>query len=779
MELSAEELGDLLAKRGLHPETILRPWDGLAGVVVARVVEVRDHPDSDKLCLARVQTGSGQSDVVVGVRNMGPGDLVPYAAPGSHVPTLEEPLAERTIRGERSSGMLCSPRELGISQEHEGILVLSDSDLSPGADVRTALGLDDEVLDLEIEANRPDLLSVIGIAREIAGATGVQLSAPDVGVAESTSTTASLLSVDVAAPDACPRYLARAVIGVGSRATPIRIQARLSAAGMRPISAVVDATNYAMLELGQPLHAFDLAKLAGPGIVVRRAAEGERLVTLDGVERALDAGDLLICDAERPVAIAGVMGAASAEVSNDTVDVVLESAYFEPRGVLRTSRRLLLPTEAAIRFGRGTDPEGVGDAASRAARLMLEWSGGGSAPADPIDVGAPPARRSIDVRARRVGAVLGYGVAADEIAAGLASIGIDPEASGDVVRTQIPGFRPDLVLEVDLIEEVARLRGYDLLPATLPAIRQPGSEAATYRRRRRIREVLVRAGFRESASLSFASGDDLEIMGAREAVAVANPPSADEPFLRTSLVPNLARALARNADRGVRGAALFEVGHVFAPGEPVVERESVAVALWGEADEGLQAHPRSFDVLDAKGALDALLDGLLAPGLQLGEVPEGPFHPSRSATVEVAGEPVGVLAELHPRAAERMGIEGRVALATLDVDALVPHLSEGRSLRDVPRFPPVRRDLAFVVDAETAAGAVQKAVVEAGGPMLREAVLFDVFAGEGISEGKKSLAFSIDLRAADRTLTSEEAEPLVEAIVARVASDFGGELRTG
>ncbi|HZD79202.1 MAG TPA: phenylalanine--tRNA ligase subunit beta, partial [Actinomycetota bacterium] len=322
-DLGVEDLAELLTRKGAEVEGVERPWDRLRGVLVARVLEVRDHPNSDKLCLARVQTGSGEQEVVVGVRNMAAGDLVPLAPPGATVPALPEPLAARPIRGMVSNGMLCSPMELGIAPSHEGILVLPD-DLEPGQDVRSVLGLDDAVLDVEVTPNRPDFLSVLGIAREVSAATGVPIVPPPTSVREEEGKAEDAASLEVLDLDRCPRYLARILTGVRHAPSPIKIQARLTAAGMRPISGAVDATNYAMLEIGQPLHPFDLALLRGPGVVVRRAAEGERLVTLDDVERAFTGDDLLICDPERPVAVAGVMGGEVAEVSDATTEVLLE-----------------------------------------------------------------------------------------------------------------------------------------------------------------------------------------------------------------------------------------------------------------------------------------------------------------------------------------------------------------------------------------------------------------------------------------------------------------------
>jgi phenylalanyl-tRNA synthetase beta chain len=773
-DLSAEELADLLALKGAHLESLERPWAGLDGVVVARVLEVRDHPDSEKLCVASVDAGDGPTQVVVGVRNIAPGDLVPWARPGSRVPERDEPLGVRRLRGQTSNGMLASPRELAISPEHETGILLLPADLAVGTDLKAALGLDDQILDLEIESNRPDLLAILGIAREVAGATGTPLLTPDVSGREGAEPAASVATVEIKDPEGCPRYLARVIRNASGGRTPIHVQARLSACGVRPISPTVDATNYVMLELGQPLHAFDLDRLAGPGIVVRRSEPGERLETLDGVEREL-VDDVLICDLERPVAVAGVMGGASSEVGAGTSDVLLESAYFEPRSILRTSRRLQLLTEASTRFSRGTDPEGVGPAAARAARLIAEWTGG-EVLSGAIDVGAAPPRRRLSLRPSRAAAVLGYPVSAAAAIEALGTIGIQATDAHDTVAVEVPSFRPDLEREEDLIEEIVRVQGYDRLPSTMPGVRGVGGEQDSYRIRRRIRELCIRAGLREAVSLSFASPADLELLGITEPVRVANPPSAEEPSLRTSLIPRLLDAAARNLQRGATSVRLFEVGHVFRQRDGVDEREHLALLLAGESGEGLYAEHRPFDVLDGKGIVDVVLRGLgvewsLDPGA------DRPFHPGRSGTIRVGDADVGVLGELHPAEAARRDLAGRVVLAQLDVTALGVRAATTVTFRDVPRFPVVRRDLAFIVPEDMAVGLVQRALEEAGGDLLDRSVLFDVFRGEPLPAARKSLAFALAFRAPDRTLTDEEVDPVVAAIVERLRADLGAELR--
>src|SRR5919197_1094680 len=590
VELSADELAEVLTHRGLNVEGLIRPWERLEGVVVARVLEVEDHPNAEKLCIARVDAGGEPVQVVVGVRNMGPGDLVPFAPPGSTIPTLAEPLDRRPIRGVTSNGMLCSPRELAISADHDRILVLPP-DSPVGADVKQRCDLDDVVFDIEIMANRADLQSIVGVAREASAATGVPLRPPGTAVDEGEQKSADAATVEIRDLDRCPRYLARVIRGVAVGAAPIEAQARLTAAGMRPLGNVVDATNYVMLEMGQPLHPFDLALIEGSGIVVRRAEEGEEISTLDDVDRRLSGDDLVIADHRKAVAIAGVMGSAAAEVSAGTNDVLLESAHFERTGIARTSHRLGLRSEASARFERGADPEGVAPAADRAAQLIASWSGG-TVLAGAVDVGRPPERRMLTVRPSRASLLLGMPVASEDIEDGLRRIGIGAWADGDAVEVEIPGFRPDLEREVDLIEEVIRVQGYDRIGETLPGVRQSGGVPRSYDFRGRIREALVRAGLNETTSYSFASAADIELTGDHDTVRVANPLSAGDEFLRTSLIPGLLRAVAHNLARragptpggGFPGPSsgfccwLRPPGHALVSGVFPVTRRSTAIS---------------------------------------------------------------------------------------------------------------------------------------------------------------------------------------------------------
>ena len=776
VEMDVETFAERIDARGIKIEGVERPWAGLDGVVVARVLEVRDHPNSDKLCLATVDDGHGPVQVVVGIRNMSAGDLVPWAKPGSRVPMLDEPLGAKPLRGEMSNGMLCSPRELAISHEHEtGILLLPEA-LAVGADLKSELGLDDAVLDIEVEPNRPDFLSVYGVARETSSILGVPLVEPQKNVEEDPERADEVATVELRAPDGCPFYLARVLRGASTGSTPLQAQARLTAAGMRPVAPIVDATNYAMLELGQPLHAFDMQRLAGPGIVVRRAEPGERLVTLDDVERELTEEDLLICDLEGPVAIAGIMGGQTSEVTGATTDILLESAFFTRTGIIRTARRLELHSEASHRFERGTDPEGVERAARRGASLIAEWTGA-RVLSDAAQAGGPPERRWVSMRASRATALLGYPVTPSDATVVFDALRMTHREESDLVEVEVPGHRVDIEREVDLIEEVVRIQGYERVGATIPRSPEPGGFPEAYAFARRVRDALVRTGLREAKPLPFVSEDDLALMGDGDAISLANPLRAEEAWLRTRVLPGLLHTAARNQRWGTGSVSIFEIGTVFRSADPVEERRQVGLVLCGAAGEGWTADSRGFDVLDARGVVEALFEDLGVDGWTLGDALTEPFHPGRSSRIMLEDRSVGLIGELHPRRASSLEIEGRVAVAELELEPLRAAASHDFRLVEAPRFPPVRRDLAFVIDDDVPAGTVQTTLDAAGGELLDRSVLFDVFRGGTVPERRKSLAFALEFRAPDRTLTDEEVEPVVGAIVDRLRTELGAELR--
>jgi phenylalanyl-tRNA synthetase beta chain len=516
--------------------------------------------------------------------------------------------------------------------------------------------------------------------------------------------------------------------------------------------------------------------VAGPGIVVRRARSGERLRTLDDVERELDPADLLICDLERPIALAGVMGGATSEVSDQTSNVLLESAHFERSGILRSARRLDLHTEASHRFERGTDPEGLDLGAGRGAALIAAWSGG-TVLRGVSAAGQTPTRRWVSVRPARSSSLLGYDVSTPDVVEVFTQLGMQNRSTDEAVDVEIPGYRVDIEREVDLIEEIARVLGYDRVGSTLPRAPHAGGLPREYELARVVKDILVRAGLREIRPVPFVSAADLSLTGGGDAIAVANPLRAEEGFLRTHLLPGLLHVIARNQAAGARVTSIFEVGAVFRAGEPVDERRKIAWALGGIASEGWFGDGRRFDALDARGILEALMKELRVEEWSLGKPPGGLFHPGRSATVLIGNEPVGALGEIHPRRAEELELDGRIAVAELEFAPVVEGSAKEFSFQDIPRFPPVRRDLAFVVGEEVGAGSITAALEEAAGELLGGCTLFDVFRGGSLPEATKSLAFSIDLQSHERTLTDREADEVVARIVDKLGSEFGASLR--
>ncbi|CAN5649647.1 hypothetical protein BH18ACT15_BH18ACT15_07670 [soil metagenome] len=559
VDMPVGELVALLDNSGTKVETVRRPGAGIAGVVAAEVKDVRDHPNADNLTLVDVALDDGVTQqVVCGARNFSVGDLVPLATVGSHLPDMV--VGERKIRGVTSRGMLCSAVELGVSRDHSGILVLPP-DAAPGSDVVAVLGLDDIVLELEITPNRPDCMSVIGVAREVAALTGGELSLPDAR-ASYDGDLSSPVSVDVQDTDGCPRYVARYVSGMTPAPSPAWMTARLAACGIRPISNIVDATNYVLLETGQPLHAFDEERVGEKRIVVRRAREGERLETLDGVERTLAPSDLLICDPAGPLALAGVMGGRASEVSESTSAVILESAYFDPVTVGRTSRRLGLRKEASARFERGADQEMAPWAAARAVKLLVETAGGRGSRHVVDEQSRPVERPVVVLRPERTGLVLGVGIEKDRQAASLRSIGFRVEKHDASLHAVAPSWRHDIAREEDLIEEVARLAGLDILPATLP----PGASGGLSKEQsadRLTRRTLAGLGMTEAWTEAFAHAGELDRLGlppdhaARSVVGIANPMTENEAALRTTLLPGLLRSVRHNMHRRATWVDLF------------------------------------------------------------------------------------------------------------------------------------------------------------------------------------------------------------------------------
>ncbi len=773
-----EDVADRLSLRGLTVDEILRVGTEVSGVVVGSVLKVDPHPNADSLVLVRVDTGGDVREIVCGARNFGPGDRVPVALPGARLPGGVE-IGERSVRGRVSHGMLCSARELHISDDHSGILLL-DGDAVPGGDVRALLGLDEVVLDVDVTPNRPDALSIVGIAREVAALEGLPLVVPEPVVAEGDTPAAELVEVVVSDGRGCPRYLARVVTGLRNLQSPAWMRRRLLACGMRPINAVVDITNYVLLERGHPLHAFDLEQLTGHRIVVRRARSGERITTLDGIDRRLERDDVAICDAIRPVAVAGVMGGGDGEVTSETTDVVLESAYFDPARVGRTARRLGLRTEASVRFERGADPEAPPAAASAACRLLAEICGGTIA-AGAVDVARQRKKtKPIRLGVGRTNRLLGVSLAEDDMAALLRTVEMDVTRSGrDALRVTAPSFRPDIGIEEDLVEEVARLHGFDRIPETLPSSGRAGGLTEDQEARALVRRLLLGSGLSEAFTLSLLPGDLADRLTLssehpwRQVVRVANPLSEAESALRPAVLPGLLLAAERNLARRVSTVAMFEIGVAFLPGgEAPVEDLRAAWVLAGRDPAGWHGE-REFDVFDSAGVIDALASGLRCEGIARRPATDaadvGHLHPGRAALVEVGGEVTGWVGEIHPRVARALDLSGRVAVGEISLGPLLRSAFSARAA-EVPRFPAVERDLAVVVPTSVTAADVRAVVTSAGRPRLSFVEIFDVYRGEQAGEGNVSLAFRLAFRDSKRTLTDVEAGEAMAAILGALAA---------
>ncbi|MGQ0825815.1 MAG: phenylalanine--tRNA ligase subunit beta [Actinomycetota bacterium] len=777
------DIADALNQLGLEVEEIDDPGREINGVVVARILDVVRHPDADRIRLAEIEFGDGTLRVVCGAPNIEAGMVVPFAPVGAVLPG-DLKIERRKIRGVISEGMLCSPRELGLGDDHGGILALP-ADAPLGADVRGILGLDDVVFDLSITPNRPDAMGIAGVARDLAAYFGTPLRIP---VTEPDEVVDALgaTRVDVEAPDRCPRFVAM-VATVRMGPSPEWMQRRLRLAGMRPISNVVDVTNYVMLERCRPLHAFDRDRLAGRGIVVRTARAGEQMETLDGVVRTLTVEDLLICDAERtPRGIAGVMGGADAEVRETTTEILMESAYFEPSGIAKTAKRLGLRSEASARFERGVDPNGTASGARRAMELLSEVASA-PPPGAAIDIYPTPiGRPRITVRTDRVNALLGTTMTTDEIGGLLAPLGIDEEArTADAQVVLAPTFRPDLQREIDIVEEVARRVGLQHIARTVPA--NPfkiGALTPAQRERRAIADVLVGAGFDETYSLPLLAPTDITRAGESpvDAIEAENPLRAEESLLRPSLLPGLLRAVAHNVAHGEPNVALFEVGTVFlAPeGDSTLPTECLRAAF---VRSGVVARRptepnRVVTPADAVAALEAVLGELRVREWSLGEHPgHGSFHPARAARVLVDGDPVGTVGEIDPSVCEAFALPPGTVACELDSGRVLRAARRTRRLAPVSRFPASTIDLAFVVDDAVPAAAVRATLLDATGDLAERVELFDVFQADSIGARRVSLAFSVRFRASDRTLTDEEVADLRERAVDAVVRAHGAELR--
>jgi phenylalanyl-tRNA synthetase beta chain len=776
------DTGGLVARltaAGLEVDSVTPAAEVFTGVVVGRVLSVARHPAADRLRVCQVDAGGAEPlTIVCGAPNVTEGMLAPTALVGARL-SRGMVIERAKLRGVESSGMLCSAKELGLSEESAGLMALP-GDATPGADLSELLGLEDVAIEIDLTPNRGDCLSVAGVAREVGVLTGL----PVVGVSAIAvpPVIQDTFPVELEAPADCPRYVGRVVRDVDARApTPLWMRERLRRSGLRSISAVVDVTNYVLLELGQPMHAFDLERLAG-AVRVRRARPGESLSLLDGKVVRLDADALIIADDRGPVAFAGIMGGLDTAVGEGSRHIFFESAYFSPAAIAGRARRYGLGTDASYRFERGVDFELQRRAVERATQLLVAIAGGRPGPiVERVAEAYLPQRAPIRLRAERLRRVLGMPVSADTVRDVLTRLGLAVETRPEGWSATPPSFRFDLGIEEDLIEEVVRVVGYDQVPTTVPTARldlrpEPETGASTAR----IRTVLADRGYQEAITYSFV---DPALQAAVEPdeppIRLSNPISADMAVMRTTLWPGLLRALAHNRNRQQGRVWLFETGLRFRTRDGLTVQEPVVAGLaagevlpeqWGSAR-------RAVDFYDVRADVEALL-ALAGPeegfAFEPGRHPA--LHPGQTATVRRGDAPVGLLGALHPALSRTLDIEGPVYLFELRLAAL--EAGPLPRFQPLSRFPAIRRDLAVVVDEAVPAAAVRTCIGQGAGDMLRTLEIFDVYRGDSIGVGKKSLALALTLQAADRTLQDEEVDRVMRTVVEALGSELGATLRT-
>lgn len=799
LEISPQELAEKITRSGIEVDFVENRNKGVQGVVVGYVKSREKHPDADKLSVCIVDAGQGEDlQIVCGAKNVDAGQKVPVALVGAKLPDGLV-IKRAKLRGVESQGMICSAKELGLNdkllpkEQQEGILVLGEEE-PVGKSILEVLAIDDHVLEFDLTPNRSDCLSMLGAAYETAAILALEVQLPNSSAEPSPGAmpASDRISVTITAKDQCSHYAARYIEGIKIAPSPQWLQNRLMAAGIRPINNIVDVTNYVMLEYGQPLHAFDAGKLEGGHIDVRMAQEGEKLETLDGNERSLTSSMLLITDGKKPIAIAGVMGGANSEVTDSTTRIVLESAKFDGGSVRKTSRQLGLRSEASLRFEKEVNPEAVIPALNRAAALIVEIAGGQAAQGTAEAVAATHQPVQIEITVSRINAYLGTQLSLAEVKELFARLHFQVEPAGqEGLLVHVPSRRGDITRAVDLIEEIARLYGYDNIPTTLMnVVTTPGSLSKEQRIRRLTRSILTGSGLHEAVTYSFTHPEQIAAFtGAyKEAspVALSMPMSEDRSVLRTSLLPHLMDAAAYNRNRNTDDVALFELGSVFITGEKSLsrlpeEKLLLSVLMTGKRSEKHWAgKPRDVDFYDLKGVFEGLTEVLGIRGLAY--VPASPdgFHPGRTAHIVARSEGqeriIGVIGQLHPELQQKKDLADTYVLEA-EMDALAELADEHLTYKPLPRYPAITRDMALVVDASAPSAELEAKAREAAGGLLESIQVFDVYTGDRLPHGKKSVAFSLVYRTLERTLTDEEVTELHGNVVQAMETAFGAELR--
>lgn len=793
IDVAPEALAESLTLAGLAVEGMEEPGKGIEKVYTGKILKIDAHPNADKLVICQVKVSEGeQTQIVTGATNVREGQVVPVAVVGAKL-AGGLTIKKAKLRGVESRGMLCSGEELGLDpdmlpeDQRHGIMILP-AGTPVGVDVKPLIGLDDVIMELELTPNRGDCMSMLGVAREVAAILQKPLKMPNADFLAIPPGPEDRVRIDIDDPDLCRRYVARLLKNVKVGPSPVWMQQRLRAAGVRPISNVVDVTNYVMMETGQPMHAFDYNKLKDGHIIVRRAVKGETIISLDKVERKLTPDMLVITDPNGPVAVAGVMGGLDSEVTGDTTAVLLESAYFKPVNVRRTSRNLGLRSESSSRFEKGIDLTGCLRAADRAAALLAQMGA-----AEVVDLvvdcyPAPAVDKTVLLRPDRVNQLLDTELTTDEISALLTRLQFKVREENNGLLVTVPGHRPDVSIEADLIEEVARLYGYNRVKNTLPTgVITQGARKYDQRLAINVKNFLARSGFNEVITYSFVNVRVFDRLGLpedspyRSVVSLQNPLSEEQAVMRTLLFPGLLEVLQRNSNRRVKDGAVFELGRVFypRPGETLPEEVPVlAAAVTGVTPGGWNARPALMDFYYLKGVLEALLAHIGVKDVAyIPATGKNAFHPGRVASVLAGDVELGIIGELHPDVQENYDLDQRVTVMELYFHRLTRFSGAPKQYRPLPKFPGVDRDLAVVVRQDIPARQIIKTIYQAGGSILQDVQVFDLYRDEHFAPGEHSMAFALKFQAADRTLTDEEVAKKTEAIIQALQRDFGAVLR--
>ncbi len=781
---SAAELERQLTAAGLEVEAVEDQAERLRGFVVGSVLACEKHPKADKLSICTVDDGAGHAQVICGAPNVAAGQKVIFARIGAVVPRDGFAIEKKKIWGVLSSGMICSASELELGEDKSGIMVLP-AEAPVGMPAAEYLGRNDLLLEIGITPNRPDALSHAGVARDLAAINRAPLRLPEVPDLRP----AGDPFVRIDAPRSCPRYAAAIIRGTRAAESPAWLRRRLEAVGLRAINAIVDVTNYVMVEMGQPMHAFDLRMLEGESIVVRESGEGERFVTLDGKERMLRAGSVLICDARKPVALGGVMGGANSEISGDTRDLLLESAYFDPASIRRTSKYLGLSTDSSYRFERGSDPNAPMHALARAAALIVEIAGGSvTQVADVYPVPVAPAR--VDLRTAQVPRILGIDIPVGRMREILAALGCGVEEAPGILRCTAPTFRPDLTREIDLIEEVARIHGYDEIPTPRTVHIHAGARIDAEAAAAHVRSVCLGFGLDETMSPSLIEKAKAELFAPGATVSVLNPVNAERPTLRPSIVPSLLESIDFNLRNGTRDLRIFEIGSVFRraatpdaaskdPLAPFAERMMLGIALTGRASpRSWHTKERTYDFFDLKGIGEALLDSLHLDNHGFICYDSAGTLSKTGLRIEFQGRTTGFLEVVPDELLASFGVDQPVYVLEMELPETASGEASTGTYSAISKFPPVTRDCAFVLDGSYRAEEIIGHMKSLDAPFLREIQLVDIFEHPSLGEGRKSLAFTFTLQAPDHTLTDAEIQGSIGLLIGGIEERFHGQLRS-